>query len=170
MTHSVTTSKSHSSQPPTANKAPLYSGKVRRFLRALGHELEPVVHIGKTGLNQGVRNELEQALIAHELIKVRLLRECPVDRATAGEVLSSNTGSAHIQTLGGVVLLYRALPDEPRIVLSGNEPTRGLAARVAKRKRSDLGARARNTPRRAGVLRQVRRAGASPSGSKTKKR
>jgi RNA-binding protein len=134
MTHPVTTRNSHSSQPPTANKPPLYSGKVRRFLRALGHELEPVVHVGKTGVSRGVRLELEQALLAHELIKVRLLRECPVDRATAGEVLSSNTGSAHIQTLGGVVLLYRARPEEPRIVLPGTEPDRSVAPRVTKRK------------------------------------
>ena len=126
-------------------------------MRALGHELQPVVHIGRTGLSPGVRQQLEQALCAHELIKVRLLRECPLDRAEVAAELSSCTGSAHIQSLGGVILLYRARPDKPRIIL----PDKGFA-----RRSTPTGSK-RKEPARAAPARNQTSRQPSPGGRKT---
>ncbi|HET9934754.1 MAG TPA: YhbY family RNA-binding protein, partial [Polyangiaceae bacterium] len=49
------------------------SGKQRRYLRSLGHELSPVVQIGHQGLTEAVLSAIDQALETHELIKVRAL-------------------------------------------------------------------------------------------------
>jgi len=130
----VPTSKSPAPHPSTSGKTAANSGKIRSFLRGLGHELEPVVHIGKTGLSAGVKLELEQALHAHELIKVRLLRECPIARSEAGQQLAACSSSEHIQTLGGVVLLYRARPKKPLIELPGTESSRSKVAKVPRKK------------------------------------
>src|ERR1019366_9207962 len=44
----------------------------RRHLRALGHHLQPVVHVGKEGLSAALVAAVGSALGTHELIKVRL--------------------------------------------------------------------------------------------------
>ena len=99
-------------------KVPELTGKERRNLRALGHALSPVVQLGKSGLSQGVTDELQRALDAHELIKVRVLAECPLDRAQAGERIAAVTHCSLIQTLGGILLLYKPNLDKPKISLT----------------------------------------------------
>jgi RNA-binding protein len=91
------------------------TGKQRRQLRALGHALDPVVHIGKDGLTDGVAKALDGALEAHELIKVKLGPQAPDDRHDAAESLARRTKSELVQVLGKVILLYRRHPEEPKI-------------------------------------------------------
>ena len=56
------------------------TGKQRRFLRAEAHALSPVVMVGKEGLSDTVLNAVREALLAHELIKVRQLDTAPLSR------------------------------------------------------------------------------------------
>jgi RNA-binding protein len=83
------------------------TGKQVRFLRGLGHHLQPVVMIGKEALSDAVLASLEDALGAHELIKVKLQEGCPLDRREAATILSEKTGSAVAQVLGKTILLFR---------------------------------------------------------------
>ncbi len=93
------------------------TGKQRRFLRGLGHDLDAVVQIGKGGITSTVLAALDEALLAHELVKVKLGRECPVERAEAAEDLASGTRSRVAQILGKTILLYRRHPNKPKIKL-----------------------------------------------------
>ena len=93
------------------------NGKKRRYLRGLGHSLDPVVQVGKEGVTDGVVAAIEQALLAHELIKVRCSSECALDRKEVAASLAQATGAEIAQTLGRTMLLYRAHPEKPRIVL-----------------------------------------------------
>jgi RNA-binding protein len=95
----------------------LLTGKQRRFLRGLGHNLSPVVQLGKDGLDDGVVRAVDAALTQHELIKVKLGSETPEDRHDVASELSERTESAVAQVLGRTILLYRKHPKEPRIVL-----------------------------------------------------
>lgn len=92
------------------------SGKQNRFLRGLGHKLSPYVMIGKHHLNADVIEATEEALNAHELIKVRIQEGCLADRKTVAAELAETTGSAIVQVLGNTFLLYRA-SDEHIITL-----------------------------------------------------
>jgi RNA-binding protein len=83
------------------------TGKQVRFLRGLGHHLQPVVMIGKEALSDAVLASLEEALATHELIKVKLQEGCPLDRREAATILAEKTGSAVAQVLGKTILLYR---------------------------------------------------------------
>ncbi|WP_321531586.1 ribosome assembly RNA-binding protein YhbY [uncultured Desulfuromonas sp.] len=87
------------------------SGKQNRFLRGLGHHLNPVVLIGKDAVSQGVLDSVEEVLDQHELIKIKLLESCLVDRKDVAEHLRTNTGSAVVQILGRTILLFRATPE-----------------------------------------------------------
>jgi RNA-binding protein len=93
------------------------TGKQRRHLRALGHELRPVVQLGKGGIDDGIVAAVDQALADHELVKVKVGDAPGLDRHEAAEVLAGRTRSEVAQVLGYTVLLYRAHPDEPEIEL-----------------------------------------------------
>jgi RNA-binding protein len=93
------------------------TGKQRRFLRALAHELEPVVQIGHAGVTDGVLAELGRALHTHELIKVRLRRECPVTPAEAVEPVEAGTRGLVAQVIGRILVVYRPRKKDPKIVL-----------------------------------------------------
>jgi RNA-binding protein len=93
------------------------TGKQRRHLRALGHALTPLVQLGKGGLTAAVVAQVEQALVDHELIKVKLLDTVELDRHEAAAELALQTHSEVAQVLGRTILLYRPDPLDPRITL-----------------------------------------------------
>ena len=90
------------------------SGKQNRYLRGLGHSLQPFVMIGKHHLSKEVISSTDEALDKHELIKVRIQEGCLEDRKTVAAELSAETGSAVVQVLGKTFLLYR--PGEEKII------------------------------------------------------
>ena len=94
----------------------MLTGKQKRQLRGLGHALKPVILIGKRELDQSVIDETGQALASHELIKVKLLESCLLDRHEAADTLAEATGSDIAQVLGRTFLLYRQA-DPPRMAL-----------------------------------------------------
>lgn len=91
--------------------------KAIRHLRALGHHLDPVVQIGKEGITDAVVAATKEQLLAHELVKVRVAQDAPVDRKEAGDELAKRAGATLAQTLGRTVLLYKRHPHKPRIDL-----------------------------------------------------
>ncbi len=93
------------------------NGKQRRYLRGLGHDLEAVVQVGKEGVTDGVTAALDEALLRHELVKVKLGANTPEDRHDAANELAARTSSELVQVLGKAVLLYKPHPEEPKIEL-----------------------------------------------------
>lgn len=88
------------------------TGKQNRFLRGLGHGLRPFVMIGKLHLSDDVVSATNEALKAHELIKVKIQEGCLEDRKTVAAELAAETGSAVVQILGKTFLLYRPGDDQ----------------------------------------------------------
>ncbi len=103
------------------------SGRATRHLRALGHALDPVVSIGKNGVTDALVAQTTSALRSHELVKVRVQGEAPVDRREAAEELARATRSALAQVIGRTFLLYKPHPEKPRIALPPAKKTRPAA-------------------------------------------
>jgi RNA-binding protein len=85
----------------------MLSAAERKSLKARAHPLEPVVVIGNKGITDEVVKEVETALKAHELIKVRapgLEREA---REEAMQLLCERTRAESVQTIGKVLVIYR---------------------------------------------------------------
>ena len=85
----------------------MLSPSERKALKARAHKLEPVVLIGAKGLTDEVVKEVDAALKAHELIKVRgpsLERDA---REEAMQALCERTGAQPVQIIGKVLVLYR---------------------------------------------------------------
>lgn len=95
----------------------MLNGKQRRFLRSLGHHLDPVVLVGKDGLSEGLVAALDVALEQHELVKVKLGESAGADRRALGAALAEASQSELAQVLGRTVLLYRRRQKDPEIRL-----------------------------------------------------
>jgi RNA-binding protein len=73
--------------------------------------------IGKEGITDGVVAATRDALLAHELVKVRVSADAPIDRKAAGAELAARAAAALAQVLGRVLLLYKRHPHKPKIEL-----------------------------------------------------
>ena len=93
------------------------TGKQKRRLRALGHHLKALLQVGHAGVTPGLVLALEQALLDHELVKVRVLETSPEPRAQVAVALANASGSEVAQVLGRTVLLYKPRPEDPKIRL-----------------------------------------------------
>lgn len=84
----------------------------RQALKGRAHRLKAVVLIGEGGLTARVVEEIERALAAHELVKIRVMgAERGAREALLAEVCAA-TGSAPVQHIGKVLVVYRARPPE----------------------------------------------------------
>ena len=84
----------------------------RAHLKARAHALEPRVQVGQAGLSDAVITEIDRALTAHELIKVKILADRDA-RVEIAETICARTDAAQVQSVGKVVVLWRPKPDEP---------------------------------------------------------
>lgn len=94
----------------------MLTGKQKRFLRALGHGLNPVITVGKGEINEALIRETNEALASHELIKVKILESCFMDRKDVAAALGEACGADVAQILGRTLLLYKAAK-EPKLEL-----------------------------------------------------
>jgi RNA-binding protein len=91
--------------------------KQKKHLRGLAHARDPIVMIGQSGLSPAVVKELDIALGAHELVKVRVRVGDREERDTILNELVKQTTSALVQRIGNVGVFYRPHKDKPKIML-----------------------------------------------------
>ena len=96
---------------------PNLSEKQKKHLRGLAHARDPVVLIGQGGLSPAITSELDSALGAHELVKVRARVGDRDQRDSIFDELAKQTRSALVQRIGNVGVFYRPRKDKPRIIL-----------------------------------------------------
>uniref|UniRef100_UPI0005CBDB9D ribosome assembly RNA-binding protein YhbY n=1 Tax=Syntrophaceticus schinkii TaxID=499207 RepID=UPI0005CBDB9D len=94
----------------------MLTGKQKRYLRSLAAKMTPLLQVGKSGISDNVITQLDDALTARELTKVRVLPNCPLEASEAASILSERTQSELIQVIGRNVVLYRR-GKEPKIEL-----------------------------------------------------
>ena len=82
----------------------------RRAHRADAHHLDPVVHIGTDGLTPAVLKEVDAALNAHGLIKVRVFNDERSEREAMYLRVAEELAAAPIQHIGKLLVLWRAMP------------------------------------------------------------
>ena len=83
----------------------------RAHLKARAHALEPVVKVGQGGLTDAVMAEIDRALTAHELIKVRAGGSDRASRSALLDAITARTDAASVQSVGKVLVLWRPRPD-----------------------------------------------------------
>lgn len=89
----------------------LLTARERAHLKARAHALEPVVHIGGSGATERVVAEIDRALAAHELIKVKINTDDRAERGALGEEICRRTDATAVHRVGKVLILWRARPE-----------------------------------------------------------
>lgn len=88
----------------------------KKNYRAIGHNLHPIVTIAQKGISDNIRLELERALSAHELIKVKIVAADREAKKVITQSICEGFNAQCIQSIGHVILLYReAKKHDPRL-------------------------------------------------------
>jgi putative YhbY family RNA-binding protein len=105
----------------------------RRDLRAQAHHLEPVVTVGHHGLTPAVLHEIDLALLAHDLVKVRVLGDDRQARSTMLAQACEALDCAPVQHVGKVLVLWRPNPERKKKATRPAEPAKPVRAQARKR-------------------------------------
>lgn len=92
----------------------------KRYLKNHAHALKPVIILGNRGLTEAVDKEIDCALRAHELIKVKLGNRHDTVQAEMIEHIVSLHQAEFVQKIGHIATFYRQREDDPTIILPGD--------------------------------------------------
>lgn len=95
----------------------MLTGKQKRFLRAEAHHLKPIFQVGKTGVNQNMIDQINEALEKRELIKVSVLQNCLEDKDTVASQIAEGTGAEIAQIIGNNLVFYKESEENKKIQL-----------------------------------------------------
>ncbi|MBI2107714.1 YhbY family RNA-binding protein [Candidatus Woesearchaeota archaeon] len=81
--------------------------KAIKQLRTEGKPLEPIIRIGKEGLNDKVIGEIMKVLKKRKLIKIRILKSSKESKGSIIDEISEKTGSVLVEKVGSVAVIYK---------------------------------------------------------------
>ena len=95
----------------------MLTSKQRSYLRSLANNITPIFQIGKGGLEENVLKQIDVALEARELIKLKILNNCDIEMREASDVICEALSCEGVQIIGKKLVLYRKSVEKPRIEL-----------------------------------------------------
>lgn len=88
------------------------TSKRRAELRGMANRIEPLFHVGKSGVTPAVIAQTNEVFNTRELIKLKVLLEsAPEKPREIAEKIAAETGSQVVQVIGGSIILYKENPD-----------------------------------------------------------
>ena len=79
----------------------------RQALKARAHGLRPVVLLGVAGLTEKVMREIDRALAAHALIKIKVPNDDRSERIQIAADIAEKLSAANVQSIGKMIVLFR---------------------------------------------------------------
>ena len=111
----------------------------RRAFRAQAHHLHPVVSVAGNGLTPAVLKEIDHALQAHELIKIRVYGEDRSHRDSIMQTVCTELQAAAVQHIGKTLIVWRekraeevsagSVTERPKKAVSKAKSAKALSAR-----------------------------------------
>ena len=95
----------------------MLNSRQRAQLRGLANSLETIFQVGNGGLNEQLFKQVDEALEARELIKMRVLETSPVTVREAADEIADKTGADVVQVIGSRFILYKQSTNNKTIVL-----------------------------------------------------
>ena len=88
----------------------MLTSKQRAYLRSLANPLDTIQQIGKDGITESVVQQVQEALTARELIKLRVLETSFMSAREASEALCEALEAEPVQCIGSKLVIYKANP------------------------------------------------------------
>ncbi len=85
----------------------MLNSRQRAQLRAMANDYETILQVGKSGVLATTVKQVDDALEARELIKLKILETCPTNVRDTANQLALATNSDVVQVIGGKFILYR---------------------------------------------------------------
>ncbi len=85
----------------------------RKYLRGLAHSLKPVIQVGQKGITDELISSVDEALNAHELIKVKFV-EFKGERKELTDEIAKKCSAQLAGMIGNIAILYREHKNEDK--------------------------------------------------------
>lgn len=95
----------------------MLTSKQRSYLRSIGNTFNPIIQIGKNGIDEAVLAQIDQALEARELIKLTILRNSLLEARETCHDICDAIGAEPVQVIGNKFIIYRRSKEKPTIEL-----------------------------------------------------
>lgn len=95
----------------------MLTSKQRAQLRGMANTMETILQIGKTGISDQTIKQIDDALVARELIKIRTLETSPLSSRKSADLVAEKVGADVVQVIGSKIVLYRESKDNKQIYL-----------------------------------------------------
>ncbi len=91
------------------------NSKDRAYLRSMANTIEPIIQVGKIGINDNLVKQVSDALEARELIKITVLETAPFDAIDIAKELENKTNCTVVQVMGRKITLYKKRKKDSKI-------------------------------------------------------
>ena len=95
----------------------MLTSKQRAKLRGISSQEDTILQVGKNGIGDTLIKQVADALLAREIIKMRVLENALMDPREAAEELAEATESEVVQVIGTKFVLYKRNQKNPIIEL-----------------------------------------------------
>lgn len=77
----------------------------------MANQMNPIVRVGKNGLEAKVIESVSEAFNSHELIKIKILDSSPNDAVEVAEEALKATKAVLVRIIGRVIILFKPFED-----------------------------------------------------------
>ncbi len=96
----------------------MLTGKQRSYLKSIANGIDPIFQLGKNGITESFLKQVEDALEAREIIKVKVLNNSFLDIKEAANEVAIKTNAEFVQSIGNKFVIYRESEENKKIDLS----------------------------------------------------
>ncbi len=89
----------------------MLTGKQRSYLKSLANSMDPILQIGKGGITENVLRQIDDALEARELIKIKILNNSTLETKETANEIAESIRAEYVQSIGNKFVLYRESKD-----------------------------------------------------------
>lgn len=95
----------------------MLTSKQRAYLRSISNDIDTILMVGKGGISNEIIKQADDALVAREIIKGRVLETAGVSPRDIANKIAEQTGSEVVFVIGSKFVLYRKNKKESKLIL-----------------------------------------------------
>lgn len=95
----------------------MLTGKQRSFLKGIANSLDPIFQIGKNGITDNFIKQVDEALEAREIIKIKVLNNSLLDAKEVANTIAEESNAEFVQSIGNKFVLYKESKENKKIQL-----------------------------------------------------